>query len=777
MRNEVEPFTSHFSARPVRYAIVAARESYGREQHEAVIEFCCEMWGGRYTPVVLTDGCVLAEEDDAYLRRFDADVIVLAGDIDSVLASHIERKFSPITIVRWNPEESIYRAMLRDANSQLVLPSTIDFDRDWTPRLTTLRPNENFPDLALFDLSDADSSVGLFVRANFGVLRNTISEILRRNGVFVKAVGSGGPDGLASFLRGPTARASSLVYPQELAATEASVPLVRWNWERDTFKLIVGESIDDLVSAWNEPLHLHHSYRPHPAGILLPPDLTRHPELMAALSEWLLSRLHHRYAENVRLDIVSASLPVEDLEQVRRSLVPTDGAEWLQVRARPIERPPTFDLLEDSGFDLPPADVPIVSVQDSFRVLLPEPADPFAKEAVRCWMVDARIEYKASRAGYVSNSPPVWRLPRKNRIARAFFRRQGRVLVTHLPSVTVMRTDRACDVRIPSDLGFFYEALTPPDRSRTVDVSHPGRVLRSIVELFGGIRNACETFEDVKWRSIFRRLAGHKRPSTENQGDYRRRKAIDEIKKHKTQFKEAESVADTLIRLFDRPEPLEVSLPAEAILKDAVSPLSDEDAAVARAEDDFDSLVERDVLRMGLSLACPRCALRVWYPLAEARQFLECRGCGASFTPRAGTTITYALNTLVQSGIKRLGLLPVILTLAHFESESRELFMFAPSLDVFAGGSAEPLTDLDVVCVADGRLIVGEAKESPTLFDRAQLRALHSVLVDVRPDLVVYSAFAASEDPPPAPVVAAIEALASEEIDALWLPLVLEESR
>src|ERR1044071_8926354 len=153
-------------------------------------------------------------------------------------------------------------------------------------------------------------------------------------------------------------------------------------------------------------------------------------------------------------------------------------------------------------------------------------------------------------------------------------------------------------------------------------------------------------------------------------------------------------------------------------------------------------MLELGILLLGLSQACPRCGSANWYQVNEVNQNLNCTGCRFTFSLPAEPKWSYRLSSLVQQGIALHGLVPVVLVLGQILRWSRSSFFFAPPLDIFEAKSSskyEKLSDLDIVCISDGKLIIGEIKLNQDLFHLEQMLKLADVASAISADTLLFS--------------------------------------
>ena len=92
-----EPYSIYLSHRPCRVAFFVPSDC-SLEILDALIELNRTFWGGRFNPIVITDG---DQVDDAwweFLERYDADIIACLVELDESLVTLIHRRLAPLRI-------------------------------------------------------------------------------------------------------------------------------------------------------------------------------------------------------------------------------------------------------------------------------------------------------------------------------------------------------------------------------------------------------------------------------------------------------------------------------------------------------------------------------------------------------------------------------------------------------------------------------------------------------------------------------------------------------
>lgn len=143
-----------------------------------------------------------------------------------------------------------------------------------------------------------------------------------------------------------------------------------------------------------------------------------------------------------------------------------------------------------------------------------------------------------------------------------------------------------------------------------------------------------------------------------------------------------------------------------------------------QARTTVDQLLERQVLNRGLLLSCERCSHAAFYPLAQVSQTFTCSRCGATASivqqrwkkPVAEPHWYYALDEVVFQALHLDGW-DVVQALAKLRQQARS-FLWTPQTEFYEGEHRRG--ELDILAIADGRVIVGEAKKGDRLGDTAR---------------------------------------------------------
>ncbi len=156
------------------------------------------------------------------------------------------------------------------------------------------------------------------------------------------------------------------------------------------------------------------------------------------------------------------------------------------------------------------------------------------------------------------------------------------------------------------------------------------------------------------------------------------------------------------------------------------------------------------VLLKGFKLKCINCSSAFWYHIEEVGDTIKCKGCLQRFELPIEPNFSYKLNDLIRNNLfqpdsQRDGNLTVIRTLVLLKDQSRNAFEYTPQLDLFTNYySKKPESEIDIVCLVDGLLIIGEAKHNSERFSENGnkcLKSLVEVAKAIHPDKIVLSCY------------------------------------
>lgn len=134
----------------------------------------------------------------------------------------------------------------------------------------------------------------------------------------------------------------------------------------------------------------------------------------------------------------------------------------------------------------------------------------------------------------------------------------------------------------------------------------------------------------------------------------------------------------------------------------------------------IDTLISQSVLHRGLILKCEFCRSTDWFGVAELTNEFRCKRCSRTQFYRQFHALSrpepswfYKLDEIVFKALGNDMMVPV-LTLYQLKRGAAS-FLFSPDIEVLDPMNREQLFELDICCIPDGELTIGEAKKNNRL--------------------------------------------------------------
>ena len=861
------PYSIYIDKRPMRIAFLVNPESTSLEEIDQIIDYNRSLWGGRFNPIILTDGHTIDDKWWQFLRDIDPDVIKPLVPLDIELIEKFEDFLSPLKIE--NPRDH--------AQADLRMRVRVD-DTPAGINVNSLNIPDHWawhgkPILGIFNLDEIEDDIEKrFVLRNFGTYEPTgttfhrsrafsvpfslkealeqgevpseiheefaktdipfsrevfskpsiqrpgswaiidkennqiqyvdplsnrlsvqpetqrfwgeLSEIDKKVGLITNR------ENLATALL-EFARTPDIVFRDQICAlpnTEREIEVNTWT---DYFDVIVGDELQDIVYFWNSPLMLERWKRFRMNQLWLPKVLATDPNMEEALYAWF-RRITHLYGNNPgTLRFVSFSTEKQELEDIANRFREQFQAHHLAVRTEAIcfEEPqiPKFRA-EDLFFTHIGEGMDIHRAQGNEAILeLVEPKELSQSGLAGHWMADFYIEFVHNRhenredGTMVAPKSLYWRFPNRNHLAHRMFDKPSRIRRNGFPSVMMQREETVLRLKL-ADAASVVTSLFCCDNypwnesdARTQFAARPyystkksdkGKYLHGVLELFGRLSFACTVLQNAYWRSMFDALSKnaqaeqHARKSIANKvTKWIRREAslTDEnsgaIKSLTAYIVDESKKLDLGQREFTFDKFMEEAKCWREKEKEYILPFGDEsqenmvDFSFRRenVKAKLAQLTERNIIQIGVKPRCPTCGMVHWYHVDDIGQHLTCQGCRSQFPIHPELTWHYRLNSLIQAAHALHGITPEILVLGQLFEESKTSFLFSPNLDLFSvvkdksSRGLQNVAEVDIACVQDGKFIIGEVKQSMSLFGTKDFDAMADIAKRAKPNKVLFS--------------------------------------
>lgn len=805
--------------RPITYAfLINPKEDQWSEHLDAICEYTLDKWRGRFNPVVPANGETLQPEWWELLKKIDPDYVISTTTLSESLRDQLNTEINPFDVEVPTANQRDAKPRIFTFNDTLrVIPdsstlqklSRIPFPLPPPPVLVNFQPGWT-----------CDVNVKRFVLRNFGsypniVYWNHVLEDVPHINFHV--------DTKADLVRAlvelgrPEAK---VVYPIQVSALDGPNLYVDYQHEHsyDVFGLIIGDTYEEQVFSWNRVFFGSSVNQSHRLNhIWIPLSFARDAEFMATLGNWL-----RRMSENVHL--FSFSVSEEDLTNLAESLDPPEpdgrfvlkGNLYRTVTAPQAMPFPKFSASHSFSF----------WQGYSHSIAAPKRAEHFrgygSKEEFEVrtpqlnelrpgtgyWIADVFVESDVNRfsgeAYSRSGTTYWWRLPRKNYIAQQIFSQSARIALNGIPAIQLAAKDPPLKLDLPDDIDLLRMCVLGDVHGRMagrvkrtapsidwVELSNNGRYLNGFISVFGGLAQAHGILSERYWRAMLDQLSGRDLAK-----DQRLQNRVrDKLKKRITpDLTKSEKIAN-----FENLTDYVIQVARELGLEGTSKNFGDFVSAAIEEHDQFkkqhkveweydEQSVQRELswmlrtgaLQMGFDHTCPRCGSVNWTVIDNVRQEMICEGCRFKYSIPAEPRLSYKLSSLARHGILSHGLVPVVLVLGQLLRNAHSSFFFSPCFDLFQRVSGEPstykrLTDLDIVCIKDGKLVVGEVKSNQARFELEDCLKLAEIARTIEADILLFSSLDKETTKATQEILSKVkEQLKDSKVDVGWYQLSAE---
>ncbi|MHC4460817.1 MAG: hypothetical protein ACYS30_05230 [Planctomycetota bacterium] len=757
---DTSPRSVYVNNRPQKIAFLIDLDEGKTELFDYILKYNRSKWGGSYNPIIVCDGKTINDEQWNFLREYDADIIKSFVPLSDVILYKFEYFLSPYCI------EVPYPKLKLDGIS-LVRIHNDSLDTFPTPR--NLRDiSHSFidkePILILFETKLVQNqTLKKFIEYNFGVYEHYMKLDWYLKQVRTKVFTINSLEDFCSALR-KISEIHNKVFPRQICSLPNFFRDVKYNYRETFFKLIVGDSIQDLIQFWNQNIALTKSKRDNISYFWLPSSLANNSVLVEGIN-FFINRCMMNEQQNRTVEFISYSVPSSELDGISDKLI--DGLfcrkivnNLTEYKSPDFEKEyfsPTFvEKMQFKNF---------VGTEGS--IIVNQPDVPRGAMGPQYWMTDVFLEYR--HEGMTTNAPLWLNLPNRNKLTRILFDQISRISSNGIPAVVMAHDKPNLNIRFPGSaslLSFMLSVENTPcfqtdPRSniakaslKDVRRSNNGRYLSGFLDMLGGLSSAYYTLQNRYWRKMFDRLSnisseredGHLN-SIKNKLKKRFDRMNGNINVDSVFLNWLSSYILQVAKIYTvTGRELSYSVFREQA-EDELSEFNDSINAGAKFEfkeedlkNSIHELLKKGVLLKGIRPHCPNCGFRNWYHINETKQLLKCNGCMSEFYLKPEETWFYKLNSLVQAGVAIHGLVPLVLVLGQLEHhEFINSFFYLPSVDIFLDSDKEPFTDIDVVCVCGNKFVIGEVKKSTSLFTSNDFEKMCEVAKILRPNLLIFA--------------------------------------
>jgi hypothetical protein len=665
-----------------------------------------QFWGGAACAIVPTDGQSISPIFWALLKRYDPDWVARYADTVKV-------------------SDSLWAEL--STRLSLAHPTGTGPDTIWPDNVAwpltgiheCLPDNEALRPVRYLTVK-GELLAQTLVYASAGYLHKGVMERLEASGVELEqwemdltSAGSGVLE-LANDLWIPRHGRADAELPLWLSLRYVA-PYTTEPMARPAIVAVCGDTLDDFAYFWTLRSLRGAIRNPNVFWIPRPPKKDGGQDAIRRLQPYIAyavqSQLGEAYGDK-RVLATSVSLPVESLADVGAALDksgfvgPHESTKSAAVDCRDLGQLAPYDTFYWELNNSPSENVSVVQFLDGKGLAIlntPVPRNVSVKFGSNMrWMVDVEVEglalpRRSSLTDLLVDAVPfgAYRACRRG-IAYQAVKSFLQAYMT-VESMTIRPR-----LKLPKDWQVF-EALAA-EAGLTLTLSDKGQFERELIRMMGGLEALADKLRDPDSVHALLRFIDD---SPNKEGVHDQGAVID-----KRRYLD--------LRAFTK--------------------LCDGDEGTAKAL--ADSFLQLSLVERGLLIKCPHCRKSDWYPLAELSDKVVCHRCSREHIFSASASVYFRLDEIAREAMEQGSHIP-LLTLDRVRRQSTASVLFSTACEIRreAEQDVKPWSEIDLLAVSDGQLVVGESKRGAklTAADKKQLGKYVDLCGRLRADRFVLS--------------------------------------
>ena len=278
---DTQPYSIYVDHRPFRVAfLVDPTTDIG--WIDKIVEYNRGKWGGRFNPIIFTDGNTIADNWWQFLRDYDPDIIKSTVVLSEELQKKIHISLSPMKVEMTDPRNQFISL---DDDPVSILPTKKNIARiarDIFNQESTL---------VLFKVAEtAPAAIRKFLERNFGLIEDgQMYYQLKKSLEDVKSETIEIADYamLNEALIKLGADRTRWVFPAQICTIPNSFKEAQYNHHNERFSIIVGDGAEEIAYAWNRTLFIGGWMRTGITQLWLPKEIATNEIVKPGLSKLL----------------------------------------------------------------------------------------------------------------------------------------------------------------------------------------------------------------------------------------------------------------------------------------------------------------------------------------------------------------------------------------------------------------------------------------------------------------------------------------------------------
>lgn len=753
--------------RPKRVAFLIDPNNCSPEKLDAIIEFNIENYGGRYNPIIPVQDNKIKNNYWQLLKISDPDIVYSYVKLDNQLIDKIDKEISPYYF--------LYHRKIDDmANDNYTWHVDIDDlikTMDVFSAMIKQKCADPFENNTILSFETFENkNIDRFISRNFGVVKHQFLKAKVQEGNILKLC----KDCSLSHILKLISEKRGIITPIQASGFEVNSNEPDYNIENEYNYIIIGDDIWSWLYYWNRIIYFPAWKRKHISQLCIPLNDFENSENKKILSDFITAKFWSANSGISTIKFISSVTDENSLEIFAKEITKGHNVQYkvekIDDNTFPVinMRKLNYDILYSERYHLNGSKS---VMQNTY------PKNCNKESIVGSWMIDLKIEYRPELFSYINHSY-WWKLPKHSGVTYSFVKQGGRITSDGLISIETGSDKKHIELQIPSDKSVFYSYLLKDrivmftndirqnilkeerktNNSKTIRISDKGAYTRGVMSIFPNLWMLKEFIGNRYWRKILFKMCQIV------EGDNRNIKPIlEKIDKYDSNiWKKLENkdnnakiqLAEYILKTSKEQQAVNAKISFDDLLEyfnkereEFIKMVGNSGFDVTKENNKIDllnavnELIEISVFEQGVNINCKYCGSTIWYGLEEFKKEVICHGCQTSNMINAESKWIYKLNELIKNGIIFHGVMPVIWTLGELLQFSRDSFIYLPSLKIYDGENKAPSMEIDIVCIKDGKLVIGEVKTSVNNFSEKEIDKLVNICKEIRPNEVVVSAF------------------------------------
>lgn len=763
---------------------------------DAIFADCFGRDGGRQSLVVPLVNGAISEPFQAWLRLLDPDFILLLTYDNAALVPGLMALLADTTLL-----ERIRDRAMHEQHPRVSLERTSGLTSlSWLPFLKTVSGLNSAAPSHVLDRYPAWNDDGL-IKDNFGTLFGSVNPFPLHQQIGVRGMmltPENPPDHRWHFhpLEGDEVQDAYTVLENlgnrggiatlaQLSNLRSQPHRTEHRWT-DGFCLVVGDTLEDRIACWNAGLLFDDAQRQRyktlriPAGAVISVEKIDRIGAFLKNVNWLGSNNGPArvFVRSRSLDAATLEGFVKRLQESSNSIVtfdpivsindccPLDTAQvWLALPGMTGGTPTVEAAIDGSKV--------AVSVPQPLQLAYCAGLHPIFTQGA--WYIDFSID-RLHDIGRFSNVREAWALPNRRQLVRHFSDENGaRIRAGGGLAVPVTIDTRTVEIKQPEDSTVFQCLIVENLRFDYGDLrglhakaapyrytkpSDKGSYLQGLIGMFGSLSNIEHTMGTHFWRTQFGKMAApaqsqhdevirdiqHRMHASDGklviEDDAGWQKLAQRIVQKASRLKVPRLRTRYADLLATWTEELTAATDKDPNLKQR------QDEILGEREDDLKRSLsfffERGVMYRGHEWSCKKCRHRNWVGVEALKDVMSCDVCGTEHQLPIDVALDFRINEFFATCVREHDTISVAWAISALRQKAKNSFMFAPQTALYRdypeNQSRRIDREVDLLCIMDGRLVIGEVKAAAELITKSEITILAQVAQELGANLAILAA-------------------------------------